>query len=52
MYRMSKGGTAGQAPDVDSMDAIKMLLQKHPVYAVCILCLALYGLSMLCFVAR
>jgi hypothetical protein len=34
------------------MEAIKMLLYKHPVYAMCIFCLALYGLSMLCFVAR
>jgi hypothetical protein len=29
------------------MDAIKMLISKHPAIALCIVCLALYGLSTL-----
>lgn len=47
---MSKAsGNTGMPADVDSMDAIKMLLYKHPVYTLCFVCLALYGLSMMLF---
>lgn len=46
---MSKASGKAEMPDVDAIDAIKMLLYKHPVYTLCFVCLALYGLSMMLF---
>ena len=37
------------AANDDSLEAIKMLMQKHPMIAVGFICLALYGLSTMLF---
>ena len=36
----------------NSSDAIMILLKNNPVIFGCIVCLALYGLSMFCFYQR
>jgi hypothetical protein len=35
-----------------SMDAIQILLKKNPVFSLCFVCLALYGVSMIVFYSR
>ena len=53
---MAKSGgdtkTIKSADDLDVMDVVKMLLNKYPVYTMCFVCLALYGLSMILFFQR
>jgi len=53
---MAKSGgdtkTIKSAEDLDVMDVVKMLLNKYPVYTMCFVCLALYGLSMILFFQR
>ena len=36
----------------DSMEAIKLLVNNHPVFSLCFVCLALYGVSMMLFYTR